>query len=180
MQSASKPLRSRSSRLLFSALLASSGCDVLWQSHLKNDPDNCVQDPAVCGTDRGLVCNQLTEVCEPGINLTAVSPPVGPSTGGVLMTLTGSAFIDGMTVKFDGAPASQVSVLSPTSLQALLPARPGVRGQVAVELGAPPAQLAARPDLFSYYPGALSFAPRVNLGAVSGPQTLAAADLQAN
>lgn len=178
MQGAPKSVGSHVSQLLIGMLLCGSGCDVLWQSHLKNDPDNCVQDPSVCGAGR--VCNQLTQICEAGITLTAVKPGIGPSTGGVLVTVQGSAFVEGMSLTFDGAAATQVSVLSPTSLQALLPARPGVRGKVAVALSAPPAQLVSSQELFSYYPGDLIFAPAVNSGTVSGPQTLAAADVQAN
>lgn len=178
MQGSATPVRSRVSQLLLiGALLSGSSCDTLWSAHLKNDPDNCVQDPSVCDVNQGLVCNQRTEICEPGITLTAVTPPLGPSTGGVPVTLTGSAFVDGMTVTFDGVQASGLSLLSASSLQVLLPARPGVRGKVPVSISLPPDQLAVRNDLFAYYPGNLVFAPPANIGTVSGPQTLAAADL---
>ncbi len=54
----------------------------------------------------------------PGI--TSISPSVGPKTGGQTITVTGTDFVVGMTLKIGGSPATNV-VSSSTSLTAITP-----------------------------------------------------------
>lgn len=54
--------------------------------------------------------------------LTAVSPGSGPAIGGTPVTLTGTNFVGVTSVKFDGLPATAITVVSPTSITATVPA----------------------------------------------------------
>jgi hypothetical protein len=58
----------------------------------------------------------------PPPTLTSISPNSGPSTGGPVVTITGTSFGTSSTVKFGAVPAITVSVLSPTTLVAVAPA----------------------------------------------------------
>lgn len=151
-----------------------AGCDSLWTPFAVNDPANCFQSPGLCQS--GQVCNQRREVCEPELLLSQVLPPLGPSTGGTLMRIKGQEFIAGMTVAFQGVPAAEVTVVSPTELQAILPAIPGARGYVAVTIAQPGEQTVSRSDLFAYHPGTVSFAPASNMATGGGPQIVTVAD----
>lgn len=51
-----------------------------------------------------------------------ISPDHGPYTGGTVVTLTGSGFLPGATVTFDGLPATGVTVDSATQITATTPA----------------------------------------------------------
>ena len=42
--------------------------------------------------------------------MTAVSPPAGPKAGGTVVTITGTGFVNGATVSFGGAAATNVTV----------------------------------------------------------------------
>jgi len=76
----------------------------------------------------------------PAPTLTAVSPATGPAAGGTVVTLTGTGVAPGMTVDFDTADATAVTVSSPTTARATTPAHAagavdvmvGVAGQTAV------------------------------------------------
>lgn len=151
------------------------GCDSLWSSRLVDDPANCVQTPSLC--QNGQVCNLRREVCEPGVVLEQVEPARAPSTGGTPVQITGDHFIAGMTVRFSGVAASQVTVLSPQRIQAIVPAIPGARGYVPVSVASSSEQEVSRSDLFSYYPGTVQFQPAKNRTTGSGPQVVAVADL---
>jgi hypothetical protein len=54
--------------------------------------------------------------------LTAETPPTGPITGGTQITLTGTGFATGISVLVANLPATNVNVLSETSLTAVTPA----------------------------------------------------------
>ena len=56
----------------------------------------------------------------PGV--TSVSPSAGTTSGGTSVTITGTNFAAGATVKFGGAAATAVNVLSGTSINATTPA----------------------------------------------------------
>jgi hypothetical protein len=83
--------------------------------------------------------------------LAAIAPVVGPTGGGIVLTLDGQNFVDGATLTIDGVAATQVSVVSSTRMTALLPSRPDALGQVAVTVTNPDGNTASRWDLFSYY-----------------------------
>jgi hypothetical protein len=68
--------------------------------------------------------------------LAAVNPPSGPTDGGNTVTITGFSFISSnTTVSFGGIPATNVVIISNTSLTATVP--PGVGGTVDVTVTTP-------------------------------------------
>jgi hypothetical protein len=78
--------------------------------------------------------------CEPPlvvpVTATQITPPVGPTTGGQAVTITGAGFTDDTTVAFGGNPATDVVVNAEgTSLTARTPAGPA--GPVTVTVANP-------------------------------------------
>jgi photosystem II stability/assembly factor-like uncharacterized protein len=87
----------------------------------------------------------------PAPTLTGVAPATGPAIGGTTVTLTGTGFMAGATVKFDAAVATDVVVASATSITAKTPAH--TAGAVSVTVTNPDAQLAFKADAFTYIAG---------------------------
>ncbi|MGA2322151.1 MAG: IPT/TIG domain-containing protein, partial [Solirubrobacteraceae bacterium] len=56
-----------------------------------------------------------------GVTVRSISPGSGPEVGGTQVTVTGTGFIAGASVKFGGVPASKVTVNSETSITATSP-----------------------------------------------------------
>ncbi|MBI3652031.1 MAG: IPT/TIG domain-containing protein [Acidobacteria bacterium] len=54
--------------------------------------------------------------------VTSILPATGSTYGGTAVTINGTGFTNGATVSFDGIPATNVSVLSSTSISATTPA----------------------------------------------------------
>ncbi|MBE1486521.1 IPT/TIG domain-containing protein [Plantactinospora soyae] len=80
----------------------------------------------------------------------AISPDSGPQSGGQTVTITGTGFVPGSTVSFDGVPATNV-VVAPggTSLTAVTPANPVGPALVVVTTpggSAPPLDYTYLPD----------------------------------
>ncbi len=63
-----------------------------------------------------------TAVSNPAPTITAISPSSGPTTGGTAVQITGTGFAAGATVSLPDIPATNVSVLSSTSITATTPA----------------------------------------------------------
>jgi fibronectin type 3 domain-containing protein len=80
------------------------------------------------GSQSGSLTNGFTYAAIPGV--TSVSPNSGPAAGGTAVTITGSNFAAGATVTFGGAAATNVVVVSGTSITATAPA--GSAGAVTV------------------------------------------------
>jgi hypothetical protein len=80
--------------------------------------------------------------------LTAVSPASGPAAGGTTITLTGSNFVSGATVRVGGTPATNVALVSATRLTARTPA--GTAGARDVQVTNPNGQSATRSGAFTY------------------------------
>ncbi|MBM4354961.1 MAG: hypothetical protein FJ109_14440, partial [Deltaproteobacteria bacterium] len=78
-------------------------------------------------------CQEVTVKSEPKI--LSLEPDSGPVEGGTLVTLSGTQLADGATVKFGGAAAENVTVLSDTSLTCVTPA--GAAGKTAVTVTNP-------------------------------------------
>jgi hypothetical protein len=77
------------------------------------------------------------------LTVTSVAPSRGGTGGGTSVTITGSAFADGATVSIGGVQATNVKVMSPTSISAVTPARtPAGSSEVTVTVGATSASLA--------------------------------------
>lgn len=66
--------------------------------------------------------------------ISAISPATGPSTGGTRVTVTGTGFNAVTSVTFDMQPGTDVTVLSPTSLQVTSP--PHVAGVTHINVTA--------------------------------------------
>jgi hypothetical protein len=86
------------------------------------------------------------------VTVTAVLPGAGSTAGGTAVTVTGTNFVAGSVVRFDGTAASSVMVLSPTSLVAVTPARPV--GAVAVSVATPGGATGSLANGFTYVSGA--------------------------
>jgi hypothetical protein len=80
-----------------------------------------------------------------------VNPSVVPTTGGVTVTVTGSGFQSGVTVielDSDVIPAAEVTVVSPTQLTFVSPARPASGVILSVATGA----VRSGPHAFNFAP----------------------------
>jgi len=84
-----------------------------------------------CSTGPGLVDDEFTTKVE----ATAFFPAVGPATGGIPITIVGDNFREGAQVFFGDKRAEQVTVLSKSTLEALLPAGDFGPVLVAVAVG---------------------------------------------
>jgi predicted outer membrane repeat protein len=111
---------------------------------------NAIPNPATIGVPPGyqsqVICPITDQPGDPAANdtygcsigsvdpqnqvpvVTSVSPASGPAAGGTAVTITGGHFAPGATVTFGGAPASDVTVVSPTQITATSPAFPGLDG----------------------------------------------------
>ena len=65
-------------------------------------------------------------------SVTGISPTYGPVEGGGIVTITGSQFTGATSVQFGGAASPHWTVLSPTSIAAVVPPGPAAGGQVGV------------------------------------------------
>lgn len=144
-------------------LLGESACRELWNRTLQPDPRNCIENPTACGPAEA--CNRGTELCEPApvpqaLELHAVEPTRGPSSGGSTVKLRGRGFLPGTTVSFGtpGTAAYSVSLDSESELRAELPASPGSCGPVPVRVSRPGGLTVSRDDLFYYSVQSVRFA----------------------
>jgi len=84
--------------------------------------------------------------------VTGLAPTSGPTTGGTVVTITGSGFSGTPTVDFGGTPATNVTVVSPTEITATSPA--GSAGSVPVTVVDNGATSPTGPaDVFTYTTG---------------------------
>jgi len=82
------------------------------------------------------------------VTVSAVAPSRGGTGGGTTVMITGSGFSDGAAVSIGGAPATDVKVMSPTSISAVTPGRTAAgSSEVTVTVGASTASL---PSGFTY------------------------------
>jgi hypothetical protein len=105
--------------------------------------------------------------------LTSVSPNSGPTSGGTVVTLAGTNFVSGATVRVGGAAAG-VTFVSATQLRATTPA--GSAGGQSVQVTNPDGQSATRAAAFTYTsatpgPSLTSIAPAS--GPVAGGTAIA-------
>ncbi len=100
--------------------------------------------------------------------LTSVSPTSGPTTGGTTITLTGTNFVSGATVRVGGVAATNVVFSSATRVTARTPA--GTAGARDVRITNPNGQSATRTGAFTYTAtsGALT---ATSVSPLSGPST---------
>jgi phosphatidylserine/phosphatidylglycerophosphate/cardiolipin synthase-like enzyme len=107
--------------------------------------------------------------------VTSILPATGSSFGGTIVTITGTNFANGATVSFGGVPATNVSVLSSTSISARAPAH--AIGPVDVVVANTDGGRGALANAFTYTGTTTAPAPMINLispetGAPSGGTTV--------
>lgn len=108
--------------------------------------------------------------------LDAIRPARASSKGGVQITLTGQNLPTSGTVTVAGQPATAVEFRSPAEIVATVPPSGGALGPVAVTVSGG-GKTVTRSDLFSYYPGTLSFATPRTFNVDTKPSGIAVADL---
>jgi hypothetical protein len=128
----------------------------------------------------------------PNPGLTQVSPANGPTGGGTLITLTGSNFVSGLSVRFADVPASTVNFSNSTLVTVITP--PNVSGVADVMLINPDGQWSTLSGAFEYTGGGNPAPPAptaiitvtggnvvlVSIGATNGTlQILSSADVTA-
>jgi len=103
----------------------------------------------------------------PAPTITSISPTSGTTAGGTVVTITGTNFGSGATVKFGASAATNVSVTSSTSITATTPAA-SATGAVAVSVTNSDAQSAVF-NSFTYTPAGPSISSVApNNGPTSG------------
>ncbi|MBL8940475.1 MAG: IPT/TIG domain-containing protein [Archangium sp.] len=84
--------------------------------------------------------------------ISSISPTTGPIAGGTNVTVNGSRFVDGATVKFGDAPGLQVVVQNALRLTVRTPAVTNA-GRVALTVTNPDGTSATLPDAFTFEAG---------------------------
>lgn len=142
----------------FGWAVLTTGCQDLWLPYGRDNPANCVQVPDAC--DDTQTCNKRTEVCVPRLDLDAISPAFGPSSGGIELHGTGRGFTSGMTLSLGmpGRLATLLTLESESELRATLPAQPAACGPQPITITRPDGITVSRANLFSYYVGNVAFA----------------------
>lgn len=104
----------------------------------------------VAGTSGSLShpVNVSLSVATPAPTVTAISPTTGLTTGGTAVTITGTRFVSGATVNFGGSAATNVTVVSSTSIRATTP--PHAAGRVNVVVTNPGGQSGTLASAFLY------------------------------
>ncbi|MBX5480258.1 MAG: IPT/TIG domain-containing protein [Myxococcaceae bacterium] len=92
------------------------------------------------------LANAFTFVAAPAVS--TLSPHIGASAGGTQVTITGTGFVDGLTVSFDGVEATSVTVLNSQTLTAVTPAHP--EGWVSVTVSNPDGQTSTLAQGFDF------------------------------
>jgi hypothetical protein len=91
----------------------------------------------------------FTYVSAPAPTLTGVSPNSGVRTGGNTVTLTGTNFLPGLTVRFGTTTATNVNVISSTQITAVVPAAASP-GTVSVQVTNPDGRSAIFSNAYTY------------------------------
>ena len=99
------------------------------------------------GTSSLSSADLYTYVAQPTI--TSLSPNSGPTAGGNTVTITGTQFAAGATVKFGSVAGTSVTVVSSTKITVKAPAQPaGTHNVIVTTAGGPSALTSA--DLYTY------------------------------
>ncbi|GLX51268.1 hypothetical protein Shyhy01_42180 [Streptomyces hygroscopicus subsp. hygroscopicus] len=103
--------------------------------------------------------------------VTGLSPSSGPTTGGTVVTVTGTALTGATQVRFGSVNAASFSVVSSTRITAVSPA--GSPGAVPVTVTTPGGTSAAAPASYFFYTGApLLTAISPSAGPAAGGNTV--------
>src|SRR5207237_8993207 len=98
--------------------------------------------------------------------VSSVSPNSGPASGGTTISIAGTNFVSGATVKVGGVAATGVSVVSATQVSAVAPAH--AAGAVAVTVTNPDTQASSLSGGFTYNAAPSITAVSPNNGAQGG------------
>ncbi|MDA0353708.1 MAG: IPT/TIG domain-containing protein [Chloroflexi bacterium] len=124
-------------------------------------------------TQSGLLADSFTYIAAPAPLVTTVVPATGPTVGGTAVTISGTGFVAGATVTFDGVAATAVNVTNSTTITATTPAH--ATGAVAVAVRNPDSQSGTLASGFVY-----SAAPTVtSVNPANGP-TVGGTDVTIN
>jgi len=100
-------------------------------------------------TKSGTLTNGFTyTAANPAPTVTAITPNSGPTNGGTGVTITGTGFLSGATVKLGGTSATSVTVVNSTSITAVTPAH--AAGAVSVAVANTDTQSGALTNGFTY------------------------------
>ena len=95
-----------------------------------------------------------------------ISPTSGPVTGGTLIIVTGTGFVNGAVVTFGGIPSSTVAFVNDTRLTATAP--PKVAGAVDIGVRNPDGQTATLTGAYTYTSGPAITKVTPAIGPLSG------------
>ena len=118
----------------------------------------------------GVCASSLCALPAPAV--TSVSPMRVGSKGADVVTITGSGFVNGATIKIDGLMATNVVVVSSTSITATSPKDGPPTGKqwpyvVDVKVTNPDGQSVTLSGKLAYYPSTLSFGSPINVGSTA-------------
>jgi len=116
----------------------------------------------------------FTLTCIPIPTITSLNTTSGSASGGTTVTVTGNDFVSGATVLVDGAAASNVTVISKTSLSFVTPAH--AAGVVNVQITNAGGTTATLSNAFTYVASSASTITSlsVNAGPVAGGTSVTA------
>lgn len=110
-----------------------------------------------------------TTISGPTPSLSAVSPSSGPFAGGTPITLTGSNFVSGATVRIGGTLAIGTAFVNTTTLTATTPA--GTVGSQSVQIVNPGGGSVTLPSAFTYTTATSPAPTLTSVNPHSGPKT---------
>ncbi len=111
-----------------------------------------------------------TYLSSTSLTVSGASPSQGPTTGGTIVTITGTGFQTGAAVSFGSVQSTAVTVSSSTQIAAMTP--PENSGTVAITVSGLSTQSSSLPSAFTYTsaPAISSVSP--NTGPVTGGTTV--------
>ncbi len=116
----------------------------------------------------GTLTNGFTYTApNPAPTVTAITPNSGPVAGGTTVTITGTGFLSGATVKLGGTSATGVAVVNSTSITASTPAH--AAGAVSVQVTNTDAQSGTLTNGFTYTAPAGTLALTTVVSGLSNP-----------
>ncbi len=140
-----------------------------------------VCDIPSCGSGHSSMSGNFTVIkaANPAPAISSISPTSGSQSGGTAVTITGTGFLSGATVKFGGTPATNVSVPNGATITATTPAH--AVGKVDVVVTNTDAQLATLAQSFTYatpIPTVSSIAPATGPTTGGTPVTITGTNFQ--
>ncbi len=102
--------------------------------------------------------------------ISSISPTSGPTSGGTIVTLSGSNFESGASVKFGSINSSAVTFINSAQVNAMSPAEPA--GSVSVTIANPDPESATLPSAFTYTAGPTISGVSPNSGPSTGGTTV--------